>query len=45
MAEWGDEEQLFGFARDSEGVLGEKGVRRPEGPGQLVDVLAHASEM
>ena len=39
MAEWCAEEQLFHFARDAEGALGEKGVRRPKGDGKWLDAL------
>lgn len=39
MAEWCGEEQLFQFARDAEGALGEEGVRRPKGDGCWVDAL------
>lgn len=39
MAEWGEEEELFHFARDAEGTLGEEGVRRPKGDGRWLDAL------
>jgi hypothetical protein len=41
MSQWGEEDQLFAFGRDAEGVL-EEGVRRPKGEGQWVDALAFA---
>ena len=42
MAEWGAEEQLLNFARDAEGALDAKGVRRPSREGCWVDVLSLA---
>jgi len=40
MGEWGSEEQLLAWGRESESILGEDGVRRPKGSGNWVDVIA-----
>jgi hypothetical protein len=41
MAEWGMEELLLEFGRDTESVLGENGVQRPKHGEQWVDVLSN----
>ncbi|RMZ78362.1 hypothetical protein DV738_g3847, partial [Chaetothyriales sp. CBS 135597] len=40
MGEWGAEEQLLAFGREGENLVGADGVRKPQGEGSWVNVLA-----